>query len=340
MAHRSTSRHRRTGHCLVTVVVPTYNRADLTRASLLALLDSVEHRDDIEVVASDDGSTDGTPDVLAELSDRISVVASSTNQGFAAACNAGAAKAAGPWLLFYNNDLVPLPGWIDELVAYMRATPTAAAVGTKLLFPDGRVQHAGVVMCSDGYPRHLYAGFPADHPLVNRSGRVRLVTGACMLISRVWFERLNGFDSEYRNGYEDIDLCFRLADLGGEVHMCHRSVLTHLVSATRDDQSTEFVNTRRLFLRRWQHALADDFAQYVRDGLVKMTYTETFPFHMTVSPLLALVGGSADGVDTYASLTGELHDVRRENVRLRLRVAELEALARSLDLQAPDGRER
>jgi glycosyltransferase involved in cell wall biosynthesis len=82
----------------VSVVIPTYNAAGLTSTCLIALLASVGHRDDVEVIVSDDGSTDDTQNVLAALGDRITVATGETNQGFAAACNAGAAVARGRWL--------------------------------------------------------------------------------------------------------------------------------------------------------------------------------------------------------------------------------------------------
>lgn len=309
----------------VSVVIPTYNAAELTAQCLTALLASVGHRNDVEVIVSDDGSTDDTPDVLAAWCDKTTVVTGETNRGFAAACNAGAAVAHGRWLVFYNNDLVPFAGWLDELLDYARSKPEAAVVGCKLLFPDGRVQHAGVVVCSDGYPRHIYAGFSADHPLVNRSGNVRLVTGACLLVQRRWFEKLGGLDTGYCNGYEDIDLCLRVSEAGGEIHYCHRSVLTHLVSATRERRTAEFAVTQRRFLETWGYIQADDLTRYVRDGLIALTYSETYPIRMKVSESLALVDkGHNNDAGRYAALVAQLHEVRRENVRLNLRILEIE----------------
>src|SRR6185436_19309609 len=109
----------------------------------------------------------------------------------------------------------------------------------KLLYPDGSVQHAGVVIGRDRWPHHLYAGFPGEHPAVQRGRPVSAVTAACMLIHRRDFAALGGFDGAYRNGYEDFDLCLRLREEGREVRYCPRSVLYHLESVTRwaDDRS-------------------------------------------------------------------------------------------------------
>ena len=93
---------------------------------------------------------------------------------------------------------------------YADEHPAAAVVGSKLLFPNDTVQHAGVVICQDGNPRHIYAGFPGDHPAVNKSRRFQAVTAACMLVRRGAFEQAGGFDPAFRNCLEDADLCLRL----------------------------------------------------------------------------------------------------------------------------------
>ncbi|WP_228815391.1 glycosyltransferase [Nocardia puris] len=299
----------------VSIVVPTYNTADLLRTCLKLLLRSISHRDDVEIIVSDDGSIDDTTEVIAEFATVATSVRSADNRGFASACNAGAAAAHGRSLVFYNTDLEPTPGWLDELLEYADAHPAAAVVGVKLLFPDGRIQHAGCVLCADGYPRHAYAGFPADHEVVNRSGLVSIVTGACMYMSRRWFEELAGFDTWYTNGYEDVDLCFRVGEVGGEVHYCHRSTLTHLVSATREGRTAEFAESERRFVARWGHRRPDDFDRYLRDGMIEVVYGRYFPFRLRVSPEIAVI--DASGEDGYAALMGQLHDVRRVNAALK-----------------------
>jgi GT2 family glycosyltransferase len=307
------------------VIIPTYNAAALAAECLTKLIQSLSGRADVEVIVSDDGSTDSTGTVLESFGDDITVIRSERNQGFAHACNAGAKAATGRWLVFYNNDLTPTAGWIDALLDYAESTPSATVVGCKLLFPDRRVQHAGVVLCQDGYPRHVYAGFPADHPLVNRSGPAWIVTAACMLVSASWFSRLGGFDTGYRNGYEDVDFCLRVNDAGGEVHYCHRSQLTHLVSATREHRVAEFTRSEERFVEQWNHVPPNDLARYAADGLLRVNYGKTFPFGLEVAPELAVVSGTGtnegDGA-AFADLSQQVHELRRENVRLRMLLAQ------------------
>src|SRR6202040_3852687 len=90
-------------------------------------------------------------------------------------------------------------------------------------------------ICQDRYPRHVYTGFPADHPAVETARRFQIVTAACALMRREAFTLAGGFDTSFANGYEDVDLCLRLGELGYEVHYCPRSVVYHLESITRGD---------------------------------------------------------------------------------------------------------
>src|SRR5207253_290949 len=116
---------------------------------------------DHEVIVVDDASSDSTPDVVRGFGGRVRGIRHDTNQGFASSCNDGAAGADGEFLVFLNNDTIPKPGWLDALVHYVDEHPDVAVVGSKLLFPNDTIQHAGVVICQDGHPRHVYTGFPA-----------------------------------------------------------------------------------------------------------------------------------------------------------------------------------
>src|SRR6202022_4464955 len=130
----------------------------------------------IEVIIVDDGSTESQQALRDAYRDRVGFVQHQTNLGFAAACNDGAEHSTGRWLVFLNNDTLPQPGWLQALVHYAGDHPRAAVIGSKLLYPNGMIQHAGVVVCQDLYPRHLYVGFSGDHPAVNRSRSFQIVT--------------------------------------------------------------------------------------------------------------------------------------------------------------------
>jgi GT2 family glycosyltransferase len=311
------------------IIIPVYNRAALTRECLDALLRSPPEASS-EIVVVDDASTDATQRLLAGYGGRIRVVKRETNGGFAAACNAGAAAASGEYLVFLNNDVVPKDGWLDALIRYAESHPGAAAVGSKLLYPDGTIQHAGVVVCQDLYPRHLYAGFPADHPAVNKSRRFQIVTAASMLLRREPFEEAGGFDAAFLNGFEDVDLCLRLGERGHEVYYCHESVGYHLEAVSEGRLTSEGENLR-LYLERWTKRLRpDDLRYYLDDGLLSLSYARSYPIRLTVSPLLALMDRDERDRQSNRLLnirSRQAFELLRETIRLTVRVQEAELRA-------------
>ena len=162
----------------------------------------------VPIVVVDDGSSDETAKQLAaRFGEHVAVRRLNENKGFATACNFAADFVDTEWTVFLNNDTVAFPGWLDNMFAYQRQHPSAAALGARLLYPDGTAQHAGVVFGSDSLPYHAYHGFPGEHPAVMQLRRLQAVTGACLLIRTDLFRDIGGFDAAYRNGYEDIDLC-------------------------------------------------------------------------------------------------------------------------------------
>jgi GT2 family glycosyltransferase len=300
------------------IVIPVHNRASLTHQCLKVLTETLS--EGIEIVVVDDGSNDVTPEVLQKYESRIHVVRHRKAQGFASACNDGAAAAGGRYLLFLNNDTMPTNGWLGALVDDAESHPHAAAVGAKLLFPNDTVQHAGVAIMSDRNPRHIYMGFPGDHPAVNKSRRFQVVTAACVLMRREAFEAADGFDESFLNGFEDVDLCLRLGEMGHEIRYCHLSVLYHFEKGTRRDE--HFEQNLRLYRGRWARRVRpDEFEYYVEDGLLRLEYPQQYPIKMAISPRLAVLKDDERGsaVDRLlAERSQQVFGLLRENLELKL----------------------
>jgi GT2 family glycosyltransferase len=157
---------------------------------------------------------------------------------------------------------------------------------------------------------------------VNRPKRVAATTAACLLIRRTVFEEMDGFDTAYLNGYEDVDLCLRMDEAGHEIRYCPTSVLYHLESVTRwADYSVRHTSDNdRLYAERWlDRVVPDDVDHYLDDGLISIQYGPTFPVRMSVSPLLATVDREVEEEDRLERLlsirTEELMDLRAEQTR-------------------------
>ena len=252
------------------IVIPLFNRAELTRQCLTALAE-VTSGVTAELILVDNASTDETPALLAQLGASVRVIRNETNLGFAKACNQGAAAARGRYIVFLNNDTVPLEGWLSALVDVVERRPEVSVVGSKLLYPDGTLQHAGVTFNHKAQAYHLFAHLPGDFEPANRTRELQVVTAACMLVRADAFRAVSGFDEGFVNSFEDVDLCLRLRERGGRVVYEPKSTLFHLESQTAGRHSNDDRNGQRL-VKRWKHvSLADQARLLLDDGFVVRT---------------------------------------------------------------------
>ena len=152
--------------------------------------------------------------------------------------NAAARRAHGALLVFLNNDVEALqPGWLADLAGWS-SVPGVGAVGARLLYPDGSVQHAGVVVGMRGLAGHAFARWRPEHgatpfgrPDVARN--VSAVTGACLALRRDVFERVGGFDEGFRVSGGDVELCLRVRRAGLRVVCAGGVELVHHESLSR-----------------------------------------------------------------------------------------------------------
>jgi GT2 family glycosyltransferase len=249
---------------LISIVVPVYNRLDLTRQCLDRIHETaadVAH----EIVVIDNRSSDETAALLREADDagRLRAILNPENLGFGRACNQGLAAARGEHVLFLNNDTIPRPGWLEPMLEEL-SDPAVGAVGSRLLYPDGTIQHCGIAFDEQGLPFHLLRGEAAEHPGALLACDRPAVTGACLLIRGSLVRQLGGFSASYRMYVEDIDLCFAVWDAGYRVRYCPESVVTHLENASvedvawRDARVMEGLATLR---RRWAGRLPAAIAE-------------------------------------------------------------------------------
>ena len=249
----------------VTIIVPAYNQAEMTEKCLYSLAANTGDEPNYRVVVIDNGSTDWTMYLLHAMEGDIEVVSNDTNLGFAEACNQGAEWAqASDYLLFLNNDTEPRQHWLEAMVDLADSDPKIGIVGAKLLYPGtGRVQHAGLVM-QGGTPQHIYRGVDQNDPRVLVERDLDMVTGACLLVRTEIFTELGGFDSEYINGVEDVDLCLRARECGWRVVYCPDAVLEHHEGSSegRFDHVSENLNR---FREKWRGRFAEDGTLTVRE---------------------------------------------------------------------------
>ncbi len=247
----------------ISVVIPAYGRAEMTRACVDALCASGSPVT-TEIIVVDDGSPEPIAPALAGVA-ILRVVRQETNQGFIAACNRGAQEAQGTHLLFLNNDTLAAAGLLAALLDVFLRAPDAGVVGAKLVFPDGRLQEAGCYVRPDGSAEMIGLWDQADRPAYAFTREVGYVSGACLMIERACFAALGGFDPAYAPAYcEDSDLCYRVRALGKRVYFAPGAIVTHALSVSMRDASIDkaalVAANQAKFVVRWGATLAADDA--------------------------------------------------------------------------------
>jgi GT2 family glycosyltransferase/glycosyltransferase involved in cell wall biosynthesis len=245
---------------LASIVVPVYGQLDITLHCLHAIASSGDGAP-MEVIVVDDASPDAGMEALASIPG-LRLHRNASNLGFIGACNAGAGLARGEYLVFLNNDTIVQPGWLDALLGTFTRHPRTGLAGSKLVYPDGRLQEAGGIVYSSGEPAN-YGRFedPAE-PRFNHVRRADYCSGAAIALRRDVFTALGGFDTLYEPAYfEDTDLAMRVRASGLEVRYQPASVVVHLEGATSGTDPTRGVKAhqvtnQRSFNARWHDTLA------------------------------------------------------------------------------------
>jgi len=245
---------------MVSIVIPVYGKVDYTYRCLQSLWSHRSHYS-FEVIVVDDCSPDNTAEVLKSING-LRLVSNDTNLGFIRSCNLGASHAKGQLLVVLNNDTVVLQNWLDELVNTFNCIPLAGLVGSKLTYPDGRLQEAGGVIWRDGSAWNYGRLQNPDEPRYNYLRDVDYCSGASLMITKKLFDELGGFDEHYLPAYgEDSDLAFRVRQAGYRVLYQPLSQLVHFegITSGKDPSSGvkayQLENARKLHAR-WQTVLA------------------------------------------------------------------------------------
>ncbi|MDQ1489135.1 MAG: hypothetical protein QOJ23_1649 [Actinomycetota bacterium] len=222
------------------VIVPLYRRIDFVEHQLAHFVDDPDMVGaDLVYVLDSPEMADGLASASAALHRLYGVpfrtVVLRRNLGFADANNAGVSVARGRLLLLLNSDVLPdRTGWLSTMTEFLDRTPRAGAVGPKLVYEDGSIQHAGMYFLRpDGSPwwenAHYFKGLHRSFPAAAQSRIVPAVTGACLLLTRELWDKVGGLSGAYVQGdYEDSDLCLRVGELGYDCWYLPAAELYHL----------------------------------------------------------------------------------------------------------------
>ena len=243
----------------VSIVIPSYGKLDYTVTCLRSLS---LHMGDItaEVIVVDDASPDDSVATLRSI-EGLQLLENPRNLGFVGSCNAGAQAARGKYLVFLNNDTQVTPGWLDALLACFAEESDCGLAGSRLVYPDGRLQEAGGWIFSDGSAWNVGRFESRNASAYRYRRRTDYLSGASIMIRRDLFFAVGGFDERYAPAYyEDADLAFAVRDTGLSVFYEPNSLVVHCegVSAGTDLGSGmkryQTIN-HATFASKWQQSL-------------------------------------------------------------------------------------
>lgn len=246
-------------HPQVSIVIPVYNQFHYTYACLKSIWDN---SGDVpyEVIIADDCSTDATAQIGKYVTG-VKVVRNKENLRFLRNCNHAAEKAKGKYILFLNNDTQVRENWLEPLVRLIESDEKIGMVGSKLVYPDGRLQEAGGILWKDGSAWNYGHGKNPEDPEFNYVKEADYISGAAIMIRSDLWKQLGGFDDRFAPAYyEDTDLAFMVREAGYLVKYQPQSVVVHFEGVSNGTDTSSGlkayqVENQKKFFQKWQKIL-------------------------------------------------------------------------------------
>jgi GT2 family glycosyltransferase len=244
---------------LVSIIIPIYGQIGFTIRCLKSISLNLP-KCTFEIIVIDDASRDHSLAILKFVKG-VKVFKNATNKGFIYSCNFGAKKARGEYLYFLNNDTQVTSGWLDHLIQTFKDFPGTGLVGSKLVYPNGKLQEAGGIIWRDGAAWNFGKYQDPKEPVFNYAREVDYCSGASIMIPKIIFNMMKGFDPYYSPAYcEDSDLALRLRDRGYRVIYQPLSTVAHFegITSGKDTnsgiKSYQVTNLQKQY-KRWKPRL-------------------------------------------------------------------------------------
>ncbi|MDD5280398.1 glycosyltransferase [Acidithiobacillus sp.] len=247
----------------VSIVIPVHNKFSLTYHCLASLV-LAQNVASYEVIVVDDVSTDETIDI-AKYIENIHLITNKTNLGFLRNCNKAVKEAHGKYVVMLNNDTEVTSGWLDELISTFDRISMVGIAGSKLIYPDGKLQEAGGIVWGNGHPWNLGNGGNPQNPEWNYVRQVDYLSGAAIMIPRVIWNEVGGFSEEFAPAYyEDTDIAFKVRAAGYKTVYVPQSVVIHFEGMSNGrDESKGIKKNQAINAPKFRAKWVDD---YINNG--------------------------------------------------------------------------
>ena len=277
---------------LVSMIVPTRDRVELLQQLIESVFAKTQYQT-FELLIIDNGSSEpATLEYLESLKENRRVLIHPVPGPFnySRLNNIGVSKARGTVIALMNNDLEVInPNWLSEMLGQLMR-PKIGAVGARLWYPDGALQHGGVILGSGGVAGHIHGGKREEPGYFSRqylTQNLSAVTAACMLVRKETYQELNGFDeTSLPVAFDDVDFCLRLGRAGYRVVWTPHAELVHHESASRgiedtSDKQRRFLSEIRYMEETWGEQLLNDPYYNPNLSLSLDLFTLAFPPRVT-----------------------------------------------------------
>lgn len=243
----------------VSIVIPVYNQWDYTYSCIKSIVANTTNVS-YEIIVADDMSTDETINIDKYVENAV-VVRDGQNRGFLLNCKNAAKSARGKYVLFLNNDTQVQEGWLDSLVELIESDASIGMVGSKLVYPDGRLQEAGGIIWDDASGWNFGRLDDPSKSEFNYVKEVDYISGAAIMINKQLWDEIGGFDERYVPAYyEDTDLAFEVRKHGFKVMYQPKSVVVHFEGISHGTDEGSNIKSyqsknKNVFLAKWKNEL-------------------------------------------------------------------------------------
>lgn len=251
----------------VSIIIPVYNGWKMNYRCVKSI---IEHTSSVtyEIIFADDCSTDETKNATDKIKNLVHIY-NKTNLGFLLNCNHAAKSARGEFILFLNNDTEVMPNWLSPLVDLIKSDSSIGMVGSKLIYPDGRLQEAGGIIWNDASGWNYGKFQDANASEFNYVKEADYISGAAIMIRKNIWQELGGFDERYVPAYcEDSDIAFAIRSKGYKVMYQPLSEVVHFESVSHKKEekveagkisisAVRILNQKKLF-DKWKDVFTNE----------------------------------------------------------------------------------